>query len=107
MCVLSPGRYKTDIQQSTSSDIDGTRVGLVWRASRGYISGRGITSAAQSSLQPSLGVAQVRCAEWELLENNRFLMVYSSRYDAGWEGLKKTIGFSWSIVPGTVLGGNG
>ena len=57
MCVLSPGRYKTEIQQSTSSDIDGTRVGLVWRASRGYISGRGITSAAQSSLQPSLGVA--------------------------------------------------
>ena len=30
---------------------------MVWRASRGYISGRGITSAAQSSLQPSLGVA--------------------------------------------------
>ena len=58
MCVLSPGRYKTEIQQSTSSDIDGTRVGLVWRASRGYISGRGITSAAQSSLQPSLGVVQ-------------------------------------------------
>ena len=57
MCVLSPGRYKTEIQQSTSSDIDGTRVGLVWRASRGYISGRGITSAAQSSLQLSLGVA--------------------------------------------------